>query len=64
MQNFVEKVLEALTQAGVEFVVVGGAPARAPDRDEASGRTREGPRRAPIARGHVGGDVAPALSRI
>jgi hypothetical protein len=27
MQNFVEKVLEALTQAGVEFVVVGGVSA-------------------------------------
>src|SRR5258708_32399596 len=27
MQNFVEKVLEALTQAGVEFFVVGGVSA-------------------------------------
>jgi hypothetical protein len=27
MQNFVEKVLEALTRAGVEFVVVGGVSA-------------------------------------
>jgi|CZKU01.1.fsa_nt_gi predicted nucleotidyltransferase len=27
MQNFVEKVLEALTQAGVEFIVVGGVSA-------------------------------------
>lgn len=27
MQNFVEKVLEALTQAGVEFVIVGGVSA-------------------------------------
>src|ERR1019366_5166674 len=27
MQSFVEKVLEALTQAGVEFIVVGGVSA-------------------------------------
>jgi hypothetical protein len=27
MQNFVERVLEALTQAGVEFIVVGGVSA-------------------------------------
>jgi hypothetical protein len=27
MQSFVERVLEALTRAGVEFVVVGGVSA-------------------------------------
>jgi hypothetical protein len=27
MQSFVEKVLEALGQAGVEFIVVGGVSA-------------------------------------